>query len=150
MHDGGYDIGAARRAVEGQTQSHAAAAEDGTDEAGHERLVLEQVQATGIAARKSRQSREHDDGIDGLHAETPAENLQRQRQQEGVDDEVGRLHRYACTPVEDGGDTRHTARGDIVGQQKDGPADTVADHGDGNHHIVTDLCRHFIVQFHRC
>ena len=135
VDDGGQDVGAARGAVAGQPQAHAAAAEDAADDGGHEGLVGQQV-GVSVGGRQRKGHGEHGDGIDGLHAELPPQDAEGEEQQDGIDAEIGYLDGESRGPVEDRGQTGQSARSDIVRQQEDVPADAIAHHGDGNHHIV--------------
>ena len=55
VDNGSHDVRAAGRPIVGQSQSHAAAAEDGADDACHERLVGQQMRVGKIMARQGGQ-----------------------------------------------------------------------------------------------
>ena len=138
VHDGGNDVGAARRTVGCQSQSYAAAAEHGADDGCHERLVGQQT--CMIELTEQRQShREDGDAIDGFYAEAPSQNLQGKEQQEGVDDEIRQVDRNLQSPEQERRHTGNTACRDVVGQQEHGPSYTVAHHADGQQQVVANL-----------
>ena len=100
VDDGRDDIRTTRGTVRSQSKTYARAAEHGTDDGSHERLVVEQVPVI-IGIDKRRGSRQHDDGVDGLHAELPAQNPQGRHQKHGIDTKIGPLYGNAHTPVDD-------------------------------------------------
>ena len=148
MDDGGYDIGTTRRSVKGQSDTHATTTEDSADDACHERLVGQQMHATGTRPGPRGEAGEHEDGIDGLQTEAQSENRQSDEGQDSSEHEVGGLHRNARAPIDDGRDTRHASSGDVVGQEEDIPAYAVAHHSDSDHHIITQLISNVLTDFH--
>lgn len=156
VDDSSHDVGAAGTAVGGETQSHAATAKHGSDDARHERLVAQQRQRSGKITRQRQRQGEYRHTENRLHAKPPAQDLQGNRQQNDVDGEVSDLCRYLQhTPFEDGSDAGYTAGSDVVGEQKDRPADTIGQHGNGYHEVIANFpvdgfardrrCIHFLM-----
>ena len=126
------DVGAARRAVVQEDDGECRAREHTADDERHELLSLAQyldVVAVVVLRddflRDAQHERENDDGVDGLDEEAPSQNLQAHDKQQGVDEEVGVADGDACGIEDDGADTRHAARDNLVGKEKDGESKRV-------------------------
>lgn len=137
MHDGGNDVRTARTAACRQSESNTRAHKHAAYNARHELLIGQCVDIHAEDVLKQRGGYgEDDDRIDGLGTEAPAEHGERGDEQQRIEQEIGVLHRYARTPVDDRGDTHDAARGDLVGHEKHVDADDTQEHGDGDDHIV--------------
>lgn len=116
-----------------------AAAENGSNDARHEGLVLQQVHLVAQVGEKRQKQGQHAYGIYRLQAEAETKHLERSQQQEGVDTKVAHGYRNPRTPIQQGGDTRNATCGDVVGKQEQRPSHAICHHADGYHHILEKL-----------
>ena len=84
----------------------------------------------------SRQDSQHHNAIDCADAELQPQNLQGDSQQNGIQHEISGADRDVLSPFQNGSQTRNATVADMVGKEKDHPADGIRKHTDGDHHVI--------------
>ena len=131
------DVGPARAAVRRENQPQARTAKRATDDDGHEGFALDNRPVEYIL-KKREGEREGENAEDGLHEELPPQNLERDGEEEDVDDEVGNGNRDELIRREEnqGAETAQPARHDLVREDEAVEAETVKQRAEEDDGII--------------
>ena len=145
VHDGGDDIRSSRTSIVQEDDGERQACKQTADDERHEVLSLSQhlhhlaVFTYHPVLRQRQEHGEHDDGVDGLHHELESQDLQRGKQQGGIDEKIRQIDRYPRAVVNHGCDTRYATRYYLVWKQENGPSKCVKQESKGNVEIILAL-----------
>ena len=150
VHDGGDDIRSSRTSIVQEDDGERQACKQTADDERHEVLSLSQhlhhlaIFTYHPVLRQRQEHGEHDDGVDGLHHELESQNLQRGKQQGGIDEKIRQIDRYSRTIEDYGCNTRYATRYYLVWKQEDRPSKCVNQQTQCNVEIVLDFILHFL------
>ena len=168
VDDGRDDVGAAAGAVAEEHEADAEALDGRTEDARHRDVVRDHL---GQAAarididkharivrgkvnhhllHRAEEEGEHEDGVDGLHAEAPAQHPHGYDEQDDVYQEEGVLHGKARGVENHGARTGQAARGDFVGQLEAGEAHGVEEEAEGDDNVVANVLQEGNLEGHEC
>ena len=89
----------------------------------------------------AQQEGEQEYGIDGFHAELPAQHLEGDGQKDDVDHEEGVLHQKTGGIENNGAGAGQAACGDFVGQLKAGESQGVEQQAEGDDEVVAEILK---------